>query len=69
MAGALVLAAVVLFFGGMVWLALRWSRRPPVASDLRRADDAEAAGGHAPTVGDVIDEGVFGWTRPYPNDD
>ena len=36
------LAVLVGLFVALFWLGIRWTRRPPVPSELRRADEAQA---------------------------
>ena len=58
------LLAIVLVFGALFWLGLRWTKRPQVSSDLRRADDAESE--EMPTAAEIQERigEAFGQTRP-----
>jgi len=55
---------LIVVVGGLFWLGMRWSRRPPQADDLRRADDAESE--RMPTAEELQDRigEAFGETRP-----
>jgi hypothetical protein len=48
------------------WLTVRWTKQPPTAPDLRRADEAEAEA--MPTAAEMQDRigEAFGRTRPLP---
>ena len=60
----IVLAVIVVLFGGLAWLGFRVTRPRPSAVDLRRADEAEAQ--PMPTVSEMQERigEAFGQTRP-----
>ena len=62
--GAVVWAAVLVVIGGLLFLAFRWTRRPPSAPDLHRADEVqEQAPADAKTVWDKVRTyiTIYGW--------
>jgi hypothetical protein len=65
-ADVLVLLGFVAIVVGLCWLLLRWTRRPQIAPDLRRADEAEAQS--MPTAAELKDKISEAWgaTRPIP---
>ncbi|HXY71129.1 MAG TPA: hypothetical protein VEM41_01185 [Actinomycetota bacterium] len=61
------IAGVAAIAAGGFWLGMRWTRRPPPAPDLRRADEAMSQ--DMPDADEVLDRigEAFGETRPPGN--
>lgn len=62
-ANLVAVVAIVAIFGLLLWLGLRSTRRPPMAPDLRRADDAEAS---MPPAAEITEQVSGTVTQSWP---